>query len=109
MTSRLGTDLHLHSHVTLFSCTANTLIDLLEGILPGWVRPMISSSELENSRLAMNAAEIFLKIPKILDPEDFVSEHRDEKSVLAYLSYFKDKVGTPKCPFFSTLHRLTVM
>lgn len=37
-------------------------------------------------------AEKVLGIPHIIDPEDLVTEKCDEKVVLAYLGFFKDKV-----------------
>jgi hypothetical protein len=41
----------------------------------------------------MDAAEMFLGIPQILDARDLASEFVDEKITISYLSYFKEKVN----------------
>lgn len=40
----------------------------------------------------MKVAEKVLGIPHILDAEDLIGDKCDEKAVLAYLGFFKDKV-----------------
>ena len=45
---------------------------------------------LENATLGEDMAEKVLEIPKVLLPEDMVSDHPDELSVMTYISYFRD-------------------
>jgi hypothetical protein len=42
--------------------------------------------------MAMKMAEKVLGIPHIIDADDLIAEGCDEKVVLAYLGFFKDKV-----------------
>lgn len=48
---------------------------------------------LHNTQVAIKAAEKILGIPHIIDAEDIINDKCDEKVALAYLGFFKDKVG----------------
>lgn len=40
---------------------------------------------------AMDVADLALQVPKICDVVDLLDEHRDEKIIMTYLSFFRDK------------------
>jgi len=69
------------------------LKDIVNNLAPGSVtEEMCRGNELENTQKVMEAAEVFLGIPHILDAKDLVSDKVDEKATMSYLSYFKDMV-----------------
>ena len=52
----------------------------------------------ENAREAMDLADEWLGVPKLLTPEDFVSPNVDEQSMLTYLSQFPNAKLAPGAP-----------
>ena len=52
----------------------------------------------ENAREAMDLADEWLGVPKLLTPEDFVSPDVDEQSMLTYLSQFPNAKLAPGAP-----------
>ena len=57
------------------------------GIFPEW-GTLCSCEGIRNTREAMHRAEEWLGVPQIIAPEDMVSPHVDELSVMTYLSCF---------------------
>jgi hypothetical protein len=53
---------------------------------------------VENAREAMDLADEWLGVPKLLTPEDFVSPNVDEQSMLTYLSQFPNAKLAPGAP-----------
>jgi hypothetical protein len=62
-----------------------------------------SATALQKAEAAMEYVEKHAQIPKVLAPEDLVSEHVDELSVMTYVSYFQQlERSAPPTPVKST-------
>eukprot|EP01126_Amoeba_proteus_P016162 TRINITY_DN17424_c0_g1_i1.p1 TRINITY_DN17424_c0_g1~~TRINITY_DN17424_c0_g1_i1.p1 ORF type:complete len:232 (-),score=54.75 TRINITY_DN17424_c0_g1_i1:2-697(-) len=69
-----------------------SLLDIVNNILPGCITDdMLSDDALENTKLVMSISELLLDIPHVVDAEDLIGSDKDERIVLAYLSYYKKK------------------
>ena len=67
------------------------------GLCPDW-QDWDASKPVENATQAMDLAENWLEVPKLLTPEEMVNPHIDEQSMMTYLSQFpnaKLKDGAP--------------
>ena len=67
------------------------------GLCPDW-EDWDPKKPLENAREAMDLADQWLNVPKLLTPEEIVNPNVDEQSMMTYLSQFpnaKLKAGAP--------------
>ena len=67
------------------------------GLCPDW-EDWDPKKPVENATEAMDLADKWLNVPKVLAPEDLVNPNVDEQSMLTYLSQFpnaKLKFGAP--------------
>ena len=67
------------------------------GLCPDW-EDWDPAKPVENATEAMDLADKWLNVPKVLAPEDLVNPNVDEQSMLTYLSQFpnaKLKFGVP--------------
>ena len=67
------------------------------GLCPDW-EDWDPAKPVENATEAMDLADKWLNVPKVLAPEDLVNPNVDEQSMLTYLSQFpnaKLKFGAP--------------
>jgi hypothetical protein len=81
--------------VNFSSCwqDGTALCGLIEVLKPGTIpnaKQLSSVYALDNATLGTDKAETELDIPKILVPEDMVTELPDEFCIIAYISYFRD-------------------
>ena len=73
----------------------SALVDMKKpGTIPNFrtLRPEVA---LANTKRAMDIAEAEFGIPKILDAEHICGDNLDERSLMAYLSYFCSGDGSP--------------
>eukprot|EP01120_Amphizonella_sp_Union-15-10_P006469 TRINITY_DN2082_c0_g1_i1.p1 TRINITY_DN2082_c0_g1~~TRINITY_DN2082_c0_g1_i1.p1 ORF type:complete len:766 (-),score=229.90 TRINITY_DN2082_c0_g1_i1:80-2335(-) len=85
-----------HKNVVDFTSSwrdGTALCELVEVLKPGTI-PNVSklspSNKLNNATLGIDKAESDMEIPKILEPEDMISDESDELSIMTYISYFRD-------------------
>jgi len=74
---------------------ARVLSALIESLKPGALplNTLSKNHEFDANR-AMDIAQSEFNIPKIIDPQDFVSDVYDELGVMIYVSYFRDYAVT---------------
>ena len=74
---------------------------LVDGVAPGlcpdW-EDWNPDRPVENAREAMDMADKWLNVPKLLTPEEFVDPNVDEQSMLTYLSQFPNAKLQPGAP-----------
>jgi len=56
-------------------------------------RELDPSNALDNATLGAETAERDMSIPKVLEPQDMVSNQEDELAVMTYISFFRDWMG----------------
>lgn len=79
---------------TLLACLVNCIAP---GLIPNWAS-LSPDDRVDNATKAMDLADTWLSVPKLLTPEDLTSKDADELSNMTYLSAFidcKTKEGTP--------------
>lgn len=79
---------------TLLACLVNCIAP---GLIPNWAS-LSPDDRVESATKAMDLADTWLGVPKLLSPEDLTSANADELSNMTYLSGFidcKTKEGTP--------------
>ncbi|EDQ90295.1 uncharacterized protein MONBRDRAFT_36696 [Monosiga brevicollis MX1] len=67
------------------------LVNVIAGepqVIPNHGEMLVENAK-RNATTAIDAAEEYLGIPKVLEPEDLVNPDLDELSMMTYLSYFK--------------------
>ena len=67
------------------------------GLCPDW-EDWDPSKPVENAREAMDLADKWLNVPKLLTPEEIVNPNIDEQSVMTYLSQFPNAKLKPGAP-----------
>lgn len=68
------------------------LSNLVNILSPGSIdNKNLDGTKEENTDYAMGVAEKYLDIPRICDCEDLVGDFRDEKIVMTYVSFYKEK------------------
>eukprot|EP01126_Amoeba_proteus_P018813 TRINITY_DN1956_c0_g3_i1.p1 TRINITY_DN1956_c0_g3~~TRINITY_DN1956_c0_g3_i1.p1 ORF type:complete len:925 (-),score=216.08 TRINITY_DN1956_c0_g3_i1:24-2705(-) len=68
------------------------MVIFINKIIPGAIsRDLLMEHVSENVEMCMKVAETILRIPHIIDVDDFISEICDETVFMAYLSFFREK------------------
>ena len=67
------------------------------GLCPDW-GDWDPKKPLENAREAMDLADKWLNVPKLLTPEEIVNPNVDEQSMMTYLSQFPNAKLKPGAP-----------
>ena len=81
-----------------FAFPIGALVDnVAPGLCPDW-EDMDPNKPLENAREAMDLADKWLNVPKVLSPEDMVNPNVDEQSMMTYLSQFPNAQLQPGAP-----------
>ncbi|KAL7714575.1 hypothetical protein QTN25_007881 [Entamoeba marina] len=80
-----------HKNVTNFTTSWSdgwALVDLINTLEPNGIQNPPDDA-LERLYVAIDFADEFLDIPMLLEPEDFISESVDNKSVMTYVTQFR--------------------
>ena len=67
------------------------------GLCPGW-KDWDTKDPVENAKHAMDLAETWLDVQKLLTPEEMVNPNIDEQSMMTYLSQFPNSTLKPGAP-----------
>ena len=67
------------------------------GLCPDW-EDMDPNQPLKNATEAMDLADKWLNVPKLLSPEDIINPNVDEQSMMTYLSQFPNAQLQPGAP-----------
>ena len=67
------------------------------GLCPGW-KDWDTKNPAENAKHAMDLAETWLDVQKLLTPEEMVNPNIDEQSMMTYLSQFPNSTLKPGAP-----------
>ncbi|KRY74339.1 Filamin-A [Trichinella pseudospiralis] len=83
------------------------LVDsLAPGLCPEWSM-WKSANALKNTTIAMDLAEKWLVIPKLIEPEEFINPDVDEMSMMTYLSQYPNAKLQPGAPIGSSVIGMT--
>ncbi|KRX66982.1 Filamin-A, partial [Trichinella sp. T9] len=79
------------------------LVDsLAPGLCPEWSM-WKAANALKNTTIAMDLAEKWLVIPKLIEPEEFINPDVDEMSMMTYLSQYPNAKLQPGAPTGSSV------
>ena len=71
------------------------------GLCPGW-KDWNTANPVKNAKHAMDLAETWLDVQKLLTPEEMVNPNIDEQSMMTYLSQFPNATLKPGAPLIKS-------